>query len=316
MTTDLGDYGGDEAPTYEPPVRPRTRLGRRHLVVVPLVLLLVVAVVLGERLHALHGSDADPARVTTAFFTAVESDHATVAAALTRLPAGVETRFTQADLRAEGGIVRPMVTGTVRHGGRATVTVAYTVAGFVAHSDVVLARTYTAFLHAPTWRIVGGLPVVRVRAAPFETAAQVNGRLVVLHHGAADVTVLPGVVQVRLAAFPPAGDSIQTVSATADGPVVRFPPTLDVQLEFQLYTSITEAANEQDPATAFDYGGTPDLDIRLSDDARRVTFSGHLPGPTRNDPTTGAKVSAPGPSVSGTATYAAGQFTVTELHIG
>lgn len=317
MTTDLGEYGSGEEPVSAEPDQPRQspRLTRRHLVAVPLVLLLVESVFLGERIHAQHGRDADPVRVATAFFDAVQTDHAAAAAELTRLPTDVDTRFTQTDLTAQGGIARPTVTTVVRRGDRATVTVAYTVAGFAVHSDVVLARTYTGLLHDPTWRIVGGLPVVHVRAAPFETTAFVNDRRVVLRQGSADVTVLPGLVQVRLAALPPAGSSVQTVSATGKGALARFPATLDVELEFQLYTTITEATNAQDPAAGLDFSGTPDLDVRLSDDASRVTFNGRLTGPTRYDPATGEPVSAPGPAVSGSATFADGQFTVTALHI-
>lgn len=317
MTTDLGKYGGDEEPPYAPPVvRPHRGLSRRHLVVVPLVLLLVEGVFLGERLHARHGRDADPARVAAAFLTAVQRDRAAAAAALTRLPADIDARFTQEDLGAQGGIAQPEVTRTVRRGGEATVTVAYTVGGFVVHSDFVLARRYEGFLHAPTWRIVGGLPVVHVRGAPFETTAQVNGRLVALHHGTADVTVLPGVVQVNLAAFPPAAATTNTVAATGDGTVVRFPAILDTDHEQQLEGSIDDAIT-RNRGRAFPYFLGSDLDITLSDDAQTVTFSGRLhsflPQP---DPVTGLARSVPGPAVAGTATYAAGQFTVTALHVG
>lgn len=116
--------------------------------------------------------------------------------------------------------------------------------------------------------------MVHVRAAPFETTSSVNGRRVSPQHGSADVTVLPGVVQVKLAAFPPAGSTSAIVAATDDGTVVRFPATLDAQIEHQLHHKILEATATQHPGTAFKYGGQPDLDVRLSDDASRVTFSG------------------------------------------
>lgn len=225
--TDLGQYGSGEEPTYTPPVRQPVRLTRRHLLAVPVILLLVEGAFLGARLHTRQGHDTDPERVASAFFTAVSTDHAAAAAALTRFPPDVDTRFTQDDLREQGGITQPTLTRTVRHGGRATVTVAYTVAGFLVHSDVALARTYEGFLHAPTWRIVGGLPVLHVRAEPFETTAIVDGRRVVLRRGAADVTMLPGVVRVQLPALPPAGAAAVTVSASGDGTLVRFPSTLE-----------------------------------------------------------------------------------------
>lgn len=132
--TDLGEYGCGEQPAYEPPVRPRRRVTRVRVVAIPLVLLLVEGVVLGERIQARLGRDADPVRVATAFLTALENDDAAAAAALTRLPAGVDTRFTLADLRAEGEIERAMVTGSRRHDYRTTVTVAYTAAGVAATS--------------------------------------------------------------------------------------------------------------------------------------------------------------------------------------
>jgi hypothetical protein len=318
VTTDLGEYGDGEEPAYAPTEQPRRRprLTRRHLVAIPLVLLLVEAAFLGERLHAQRGLDADPVRVASAFFTAVQTDHAGAAAALTRLPASVDARFTPADLRAQGGIDRPMVTRSTRNGDRATVSVAYTVAGFLVHSDVVLARTYDGFLHTPTWRIVGGLPVVHVRAAPFETTSSVDGRRVALHRGSADVTVFPGIVQVSLAAFPPAASTTNTVSATGEGTVVRFPAILDTETELLLEETIS-AAIRQDRGAAFPYYLGSDPTVTLGDKAKTLAFRGQLQRALLTpDPNSGLARAVSGPSLSGTATYANSRFTITELHIG
>lgn len=311
MATDLGEYGSGEGPVYVPPVRPRARPTRGQFAAIPIVLLLLVVevVVLGGRLQARQGRDADPARVATAFFTAVRDDQAAAAAALTRLPAGTDTSFST----AKGEVTRPVVTGIVRHGDRATAVVRYAV-GDVAQSAVVLARSYDGFLHAPTWRIVGGLPVVHLRTAPFETTSSVNGRRVTLHRGAADVTVLPGVVRVTVAAHPPAAATGDIVFAASDGTVVRFPATLDVGSEDQLSERIFHAAVAQDPSAKFFDTGSQNLDVRLNGDGWHVTFSGRLSS-LENDPITGPAVRL-GPTVSGTATYAGGQFTVTQLHLG
>lgn len=317
MTTDLGEYGSAEEPVLAPMAQPPPgpRLTRRHLVAIPLVLLLVESVVLGERVHAQGGRDADPVRVATGFFTAVQTDQAAAAAALTRLPPGVDARFTQADLRAQGGIARPMVTANVRRGDRATVTVAYTVAGFVVHSDVVLARTYTGLLRAPTWRIVGGLPVLHLRAAAFETTATVDERPVRLHRGAADVTVLPGVVQVGLPAMRPAAAEATTVSAQSDGQVVRLSAVLDPTDESALEGLIADAVVNDDPGAVV--GGTEyfDIDFRLDDDAT-ITFHGRVPVDPQFDKTTGVEVLGGYVAVSGTATDKGPGPVLDDLQIG
>lgn len=313
--SDLGEYGSGEDHGYQTPIPPRLRLTPRHLVLIPLVLLLVDGVVLGERIQAQHGRDADPGRVATAFFTAVASDHATQAADLTRFP-DADTRFTAADLRAEGGISRPTLTGIARRGDRGTVSVSYTVGGSVAHSDLVLARTYTGVLHDPTWRIVGGLPVVQVRAATFETTCYVNGRKLLLQHGAADVTVFPGLVTVRLPAHLPAGPAAQTVPATAGGTVTRLPAMLDADLQSDLDKRVYQAVVAMKAGT-FVTTGAVDLDFHLGADPSHITFNGSFPFGTTVDATTGATLSSsPAVPVSGTATYAAGIVAITKLHIG
>lgn len=318
MTTDLGEYGSAEEPVLAPMAQPPhgSRLTRRHLVAIPLVLLLVEAVFLGERVHAQHSRDADPVRVATAFFTAVASDDAATAGALTRLPADTDTRFTPADLRAQGGISRPLVTGSTRHEDRATVRVTYTVAGLPAHSDLVLARSYDGFLHAPTWRIVGGLPVLHIRAAPFEKSASVGQRPVPLHQGAADVTVFPGVLTVEVSATPPAASAVQTLAATEDGSVVQIPATLDAAYQQQLIATITESVKAAG-LLRFPLSGSSQLDATVGEDGRTVTFTGSLllaDYPTIN--TSATESPDLNVSFSGTATYGGGGLSLTDLRIG
>lgn len=316
MTTDLGDYGRGGEQAYEPPVRPRVRLTRRHLVAVPLALLLVEGVVLGGRLAARHRTDADPVRVAAAFFAAVASDEAATAAALTRLPDGIDTRFTEADLSAQGGITRPTVTAATEHGDRAVVTVGYQVAGVPGGSDLVLTRTYDGLLHAPTWRIVGGLPVLHIRAAPFETRATVNRRPVALHHGSADVTVLPGIVQVDLPARPPAASQASTVAATAAGTVVRLPATLDAGYRQQLESVI---ATMVAPTYGFfrDAADGLQFEVGVGGDVTMVAFTGQLAFPPAVDAATGAVLEQPPDvPVTGTATYTGSGFRITELRTG
>lgn len=314
MATDLGQYGSGQKPADEPPLRSRRRLTGRHLVAVPLVLLLVDASVLGARLHARSARDADPARVAAAFFDAVAGDRAPGAAALTRLPAGVDARFSPADLQAQGGITSPAVTAVTRHGDRTTVSVTYTLAGLDAHSELVLARSYDGLLHAPTWRIVGGLPVVHVRAAPFEPTATVDGRPVPLRRGSADVTVLPGLVQVRLAAHPPAGDAVSTVSATGNGTLVRFPPTLDNLVEGRLEGLIEAAVLAQAPSDVIP-GGPEAFAVFLGDDGSTITFRGHITSAGVVD--ADGQELGPTPTVqfSGTAVAAAEHPTITHLTV-
>lgn len=316
MTTDLGEYGTGEEPTYRSPGRRPRRLTRRHLVAVPLVLLLVEAVVLAGRLQTQHHRDADPVRVATDFFSAVANDDAVTAGALTRLPAGIDTRFAPEDLRAQGGITLPTVTGSSRHDDRATVTVTYTLAGLPARSDLVLARTYDGFVRAPTWRIVGGLPVLHIRAAAFEREATVDGREILLRHGAADVTVLPGLVTISLPAIVDAAAAATTISATADGSVVRLPATLDPTLADELQGTISGAVVDKYPGAQV--GGTAHqhFDFQIGDDAT-VSFQGQVPLDAGFDNQTGELMSPSHfVSVSGTATFGGGGLSLTALQIG
>ncbi|HEY5336457.1 MAG TPA: hypothetical protein VIJ71_10630 [Mycobacteriales bacterium] len=317
MTTDLGEYGSGEKPVLAPmePPRRASRLTRRQLVAIPLVLLLVEGVVLGERIHAQRSRDADPVRVASAFFAAVASDDAATAAALTRFPAGVDTRFTSADLRAQGGIIRSTVTRSARDGDRATISVKYVLAGLDAHSDLLLARSYQGFLHAPTWRIVGGLPVLHIRAAPFEPEATVDGRELLLKRGTADVTVLPGLVTITLQAIASAAPAATTIAADAEGRVVSLPATLDPALAAELENMIGVAVDSKYPGT--DVGGTDYFDVgfQIGDDGT-VTFHGQVPVGARSDNATGMEVIGGRVSVSGTATYGGGGLSLIHIQIG
>ncbi len=316
MTTDLGVYGDPRLPAERvpppPTARPRRSAGPRLGVVVAAVLI-AEGLALAGRITLEHTAAADPATTARQLFTALARDDADTARGLVVGMGPGTTLLDLTALHSEGAVQFARVSAVSSHGDAAAVTVTYVIGGLTSTTVLRERRQRTGPLHAPRWRVVGGLPVLHVTAPAYEPTVTVAGHPVPLRDGAADVTVFPGIVAVALPAHLPAGDAAQTVAATGD----RVPVALTVLPDSTVFQQLENAVSAQllpgllaDGAQA---GSSPDLSISVDEvlleaDGTTLTFTGEIveggpAGPSAATTTTSTR------TFGGTAHYTSGRVT-------
>jgi hypothetical protein len=307
VTLDLGAYGnaaGNPPGPFDQPGRRPTRVGA--LVVALLVMFGVQVTTLVES-TSVAASATGPAAAVTGLFAAIGRDDGASAAGYLDLRPG-STRFTDADLRAQTAPAAVEVLAVHRVGVDATVTVGYDLLGNQARSTLALHRSAGRLFTAPRWRLTGGLPVLQVQAPERASTVSVDGRPLALVGGIGEVTVLPGVLGVRLDADLPAAAAEDLVTASGRIVLARLVPDADPQVVRQLDTAVTSQVLTRLEAGLVDTALFPALGtIDLESDGQTLVFIGHVVGVSGS----GGQVALRNKlEIIGTADYARGAVTV------
>jgi hypothetical protein len=245
----------------------------------------VVLVSDGSLIGRYVSTEQAPAQVVLAFYRDLAAGDGAAAAAAVQAPPGL-SELTPADAAFQhrlAGPSLPQLVGHVqRHGATALVTVAYPQVEHAPRLVLELRRVRRNALRGPRWQIIGGLPVIVVRAPAFEQRALVDGRPVALSQGVARVVVFPGEVSTALPAAGVAAAVSQTSQVLYDA-TETVTPAVKQDVESDLLTVLSPRLLAS-PAVHDAFGGesyTVILDmLGVASDGRALSFAGQVFGAT------------------------------------